>query len=141
MSVPALVVAFYEEIWNRGNVEASRALLTEDFEFRGSLEADERGRAGFVVYVQAVRRALADYHCEILECVTEGDRAFAKMRFAGRHVGTFRGYAPTGQPVHWAGAALFRFEGARIAQLWVLGDLAGLDALLRTNQGPLTLDT
>jgi hypothetical protein len=35
--------------------------------------------------------------------------------------------------VHWHGAALFRFEDDRIGELWVLGDLAGLNAMLRSN--------
>jgi len=78
-----------------------------------------------------VRAALADYRCEILECVAEGNQAFAKMRFSGRHVGIFRGYAPTGERVHWLGAALFRLEGPAIAEVWVLGDLASLDAVLQ----------
>jgi predicted ester cyclase len=55
------------------------------------------------------------------------------MRFSGRHVALFRGYQPTGEVVHWLGAALFRFEGEKIAELWVLGDLKGLDGLLDEN--------
>ena len=43
----------------------------------------------------------------------------------------FRGYEPTGKIVDWLGAALFRFENSVIAELWVLGDLAWLDALLQ----------
>jgi hypothetical protein len=31
------------------------------------------------------------------------------------------------------GAALFDFANGKIRQLWVLGDLAGLDALLEEN--------
>jgi predicted ester cyclase len=80
-----------------------------------------------------VRGALAGYHCEILACVAEGNKAFAKMRFSGVHVAPFRGYQPTGRPVHWLGAALFLFDGEVIAELWVLGDLAGLDAVLQAN--------
>ena len=49
------------------------------------------------------------------------------------HVGNFRGHQPSGLPVHWHGAALFRFEHGRIGELWVLGDLVGLDAMLRSN--------
>jgi steroid delta-isomerase-like uncharacterized protein len=134
MSIPSLVTAFYDEIWNRGDLDASTRLLAEAFVFRGSLGAELRGREAFAGYVQSVRGALADYHCEILECVAEGDRAFAKMRFSGRHVGVFRGHAPTGKPVHWLGAALFQFAEGWIAELWVLGDLAGLDAVLADNQ-------
>jgi predicted ester cyclase len=134
MSTPTLVAAFYDEIWNRGRLAAADELLTETFVFRGSLGAEIEGRPGFVEYVVGVRGALADYHCEILECVSEGALAFAQMRFSGRHVGTFRGYAPTGEPIAWIGAALFEIEGPRIARLWVLGDLAGLDALLESRR-------
>jgi hypothetical protein len=55
------------------------------------------------------------------------------MRFSGIHVAPFRGYEPTGRPVHWLGAALFLLEGELIAELWVLGDLVGLDAVLQAN--------
>ncbi|MFN8062026.1 MAG: ester cyclase [Vicinamibacterales bacterium] len=134
MSTPAQVETFYARIWNAGDFDAASTLLTDSFLFRGSLGPELQGRGAFLDYVRAVRSALADYHCEILECVSEGDRAFAQMRFSGRHVGVFRGFPPTGKPVHWLGAALFRFEGAAIAQLWVLGDLLGLEAVLESNQ-------
>lgn len=134
MSTPVQLETFYGRIWNAGDFEAASGLLTEGFVFRGSLGAELQGREEFLAYVRSVRSALADYHCDILECVTEGDRAFAQMRFSGRHVEVFRGFPPTGRPVHWLGAALFQFEGPAIAQLWVLGDLHGLDAILNLNQ-------
>lgn len=133
MSIPKLVESFYERIWNAGDLEAVADLLSEDFLFRGSLGAERRGREGFKDYVRSVREALANYQCEILECVTEDRRAFSKMRFSGIHTTEFRGYLPTGMPVHWLGAALFRFEENIISELWVLGDLAGLDAILKKN--------
>lgn len=134
MSTPVAVARFYEEIWDRGRVEVASELLTDGFVFRGSLGNAMEGRAAFIEYVRSVHEALDDYRCEVLDCVTEGDRAFAKMRFSGRHVGSFRGFPPTGKPVDWLGAALFRFDGTQIAELWVLGDLNGLDALLVANQ-------
>lgn len=130
MSTPHLVEQFYSRIWNAGEHHATADILAEDFAFRGSLGSELNGREAFEGYVRSVRGALAEYRCEILECVAEGDRAFAKMRFCGRHTAEFRGYAPTGRLVEWLGAALFRFEENRITELWVLGDLAGLDARL-----------
>ena len=139
MSTPKLVEDFYARIWNAGDLTAAADLLATNFSFRGSLGTELNGRAAFGEYVRSVRGSLSEYHCEILTSVAEGDRAFAKMRFSGRHTARFRGYEPTGQPVHWLGAALFRFETGRIAELWVLGDLAGLDAMLDNAQptGPL----
>jgi steroid delta-isomerase-like uncharacterized protein len=134
VSVPNFVQRFYDRIWNAGDLAAISNLLSDDFSFRGSLGIELRGRKAFKGYVHTVRNAVADYRCEILECVTEGSQAFAKMRFSGTHVAAFRGYPPTGKPVYWLGAALFRFDDDAIAELWVLGDLAGLDEILATNQ-------
>lgn len=131
-----LVRAFYDRIWNAGDLSALPDLLSPGFVFRGSLGNELEGWNAFSNYVRSVRGALAEYRCEILECVSEADRVFAKMRFSGLHVATFRGFEPTGKFVHWMGAALFDCRDGLIAELWVLGDLAGLDALLRLNQQP-----
>jgi predicted ester cyclase len=130
MSVPLLVQRFYDEIWNAGNLAVVADLLAPGFRFRGSLGVEVAGHAPFIQYVHDIREALADYRCDVLACVAEGDQAFAQMRFSGRHVRTFRGRAPTRRQVDWLGAALFRFEADTIAELWVLGDLARLDAQL-----------
>lgn len=133
MSVPKLVEAFYERIWNEGEERAVSELLAEDFSFRGSLGVELHGREAFREYVRSIRQSLANYRCDILACVTEGDQAFAKMRFSGIHVAPFRGYAATGKRVEWLGAALFHFRDGAIAEVWVLGDLAGLEAMLKSN--------
>jgi predicted ester cyclase len=133
MSNHPLVVDFYSRIWNSGDESAVSGLLSAELSFRGSLGAELIGHAPFWKYVCGVRTALADYYCDILDCVSEGQNAFAKMRFSGIHVGDFRGYRPSGLPVHWEGAALFSFEDGRIRELWVLGDLIGLDAMLKSN--------
>src|SRR5579863_6088018 len=131
MSTPELVTAFYRRIWNAGDLGACAELLADNFAFRGSLGREMRGHEAFKEYVRSVRDPLGQYSCEILECVCEQDRAFARMRFSGIHRAPFRDYPATGKSVAWHGAALFRFERGRIAELWVLGDLAGLDRVLR----------
>ena len=136
MSTPALVEKFYSRIWNDGDLAAASDLLSERIYFRGSLGGEMRGREAFANYVRSVRAALAGYHCEIVECVTEGNKAFAKLRFSGIHVAPFLGYEPTGKTVHWLGAALFIFDDQLISELWVLGYLIGLDAVLQANAKP-----
>jgi len=134
-----LVVRFYDRIWHAGDLGAAQELLAADFSFRGSLGPEMRGRDPFCEYVRSVRSALAEYRCEILDCVAAEQKAFAKMRFSGVHVGAFRGYAPTHRAVQWLGAALFQFSGELIVELWVLGDLLWLDEVLRRNaqSGPV----
>jgi predicted ester cyclase len=137
LSIHPLVEKFYGRIWNAGD-ENVGDLLAEDFIFRGSLGTEARGHAGFLAYVRSVRGSLANYRCDILACVTEREQAFARMYFSGVHVAPFRGFAPTRQAVRWQGAALFTFRQNVIAEVWVLGDLAGLDDVLRKNaaRGP-----
>jgi predicted ester cyclase len=45
------------------------------------------------------------------------------MTFKGTHRGRFFEIPPTGKEIRWAGAAFFRTDGAKISELWVLGDL------------------
>jgi predicted ester cyclase len=57
------------------------------------------------------------------------------MRFSGIHQGEFFGYQPTSKHVEWLGSALFTFDGEKVADLWVLGDVHGLLLLLEKNAG------
>ncbi len=125
-----LVSRFYDEVWNRPDPSVIPQLFHEDCVFRGSLGAERRGHQQLADYVREVTGALSGYRCEIETLVVEGERAFARMRFTGRHTGRFLGFAPTGAEVAWEGAALFETDAGRIRTLWVLGDLAGLTAKL-----------
>jgi steroid delta-isomerase-like uncharacterized protein len=122
----ALVRRFYAEVWNRWDDAALDELLNEDFVFRGSLGDEVRGRVGFRDYRDKVHAGFPDFHNEIVELVTEGDRAAARLRYSGHHRGTILGVAATGVLVAYDGAAFFTAAGGRLRQAWVLGDLEGL---------------
>jgi len=127
------VIAFYDRVWNKVEKAAIAELLHADFTFRGSLGPTMTGHAAFADYVDMVTGALGDYRCTILDLVSEGDRAFARMRFEGIHSALFMGFAPTGKPVEWSAAALFTLKAGKIADLWVLGDVDGLKSRLARN--------
>jgi steroid delta-isomerase-like uncharacterized protein len=129
--IAASVRRFYRDIWNANDRTAIPALLTADFRFRGSLGQESVGVEAFAKYVDSVHESLGEYHCEIEELVSEGDRSFARMTFSGILRGSFLGYPPTGKKISWAGAALFRARGERLESLWVLGDLDSLREQLR----------
>lgn len=118
-----LVEEFYHTVWNKADEEAARRVLSADFRFRGSLGPEKYGPDGFIAYMRSVHRALGGYICVIEEVVADGDRVAARMRFRGRHQAEFFGVAATGRDIEWAGAAFFRVDQDRIAELWVLGDI------------------
>ena len=131
--IRTVVESFYADIWNRHDKSKIADLLCDDCTFRGSLGQTRVGHEGFGAYVDSVHAALASYRCDILDLVVEGPKAFARMRFSGIHRGEFLGYQPTGKPVEWLGSALFSFDGEKVADLWVLGDVHGLLQMLERN--------
>ncbi|MFS1522494.1 ester cyclase [Microbulbifer sp. 2304DJ12-6] len=124
---------FYEEIWNMNNKAIISSVLLESFTFRGSLGQETQGYRGFLEYVDSVHNALGDYRCTINEIVSEGKQVFAKVTFCGIHRGELMGFFPTQHIVSWVGCALFTFQGNRISDAWILGDLQGLETQLRRN--------
>lgn len=130
MTLPSPVAEFYEELWNQRDRSRIDEILHADVNFRGSLGAERRGHDEYWRYVEEVTGPLDDYRCDEISSVSDDQRVFARMRFGGRHLGEFRGFAPTGKMVEWQGAALFELEDGLITSVWVLGDLAALDALL-----------
>ena len=125
---------FYEVLWDARDLDAMPSVLHKDFVFRGSLGHEKRGHREFADYVEMVHSALDNYRCIIEELVEEEDKVFARMSFGGVHRNLFLGYEPTGKDVRWSGCALFTFRGEKISDLWVLGDLKGLEQQLESNR-------
>ncbi len=125
-----LIERFYHDMWNRFEKSLFPELLREDLRFRGSLGHDVRGHAEFGEYVDFIQRAFPDFHNHIEDIVSEGDRSFVRLTYTGTHLGEVFGIAPTRKRIEYAGAALFSFQDDRIASIWVLGDIHGLQQQL-----------
>ena len=128
------VEKFYSELWDNHNRDVIPEVLHERVTFRGSLGQETRGHDGFAEYVDMVHMALGDYKCKINDLVVEDPKAFARMTFSGVHVNEFMGYRPTEKRVSWSGCALFTFEGEKVSDIWVLGDLKSLIDQLKRNE-------
>lgn len=80
--------------------------------------------------VITIRNALEEYHCEIHSMVVEHNKAFCRLRFTGKHVGSLLGIAPTYQNVAWMGATEFTIQQHKILKVWELGDVKSLEEQL-----------
>lgn len=118
-----LIKRFYHEVWNEANEAVAREILHHEFRFRASLGPEKLGPDGFIEYMRLIHSALSGYTCTIEDIIEQGERAAARMHFAGVHRGTLFGVDPTGRPIAWAGAAFFTTDGSQITSLWVLGDV------------------
>ena len=126
-----VVRIFYKEMWDNADKSLIPSIFHEDFTFRGSLEPVLRGYEEFGQYVDWVTGVLGYYMSDILTLVEEGDHVSGRLRFHGYHREEMFGIEPTGRHVWWFGAPTFSFDGQKVQDLWVLGDIHGLIQRLR----------
>ena len=105
--------------------------LHPDFTFRGSLGPALIGHDQFAGYVDWVTTAFGNYTTDMLALIEEDNRVSGKMRFHGTHRQEMFGIAPSGRHVWWTGMPIFTFEGGRVRDLYVLGDIYGLIERMR----------
>lgn len=115
------VVRAYVEAFNRGDLEALEALLSDEAEIQGV-----RGWGGFAQVAPIWRQLIEGYgiQLEVQSLIAEGNQVMA--RFLER--GTFRapafGAEPTGRSYELVAFESFEIEGGRIRRRWGARDSA-----------------
>lgn len=126
-----VVRAFYKDMWDHADTSLIPDIFHPDFTFRGSLGPVLTGHAQFADYVRWVTSALQNYTTDILVMIEEGNLVSGKVWFHGIQREPMFGHLPTGKHVGWLGAPIFTFDGAKVRDLFVLGDIYGLLGQIR----------
>lgn len=121
-----IVRVFYKEMWDHADKSLIPTIFHPYFTFRGSLGPTLTGHKQFAGYVDWVTGALGQYTTDILALIEEGNRVSGKMRFHGIHRKELFGVPPSGRHVWWTGMPIFTFEGTKVRDLYVLGDIHAL---------------
>ena len=129
-----VVRVFYKELWDKADKTLIPTIFHPNFTFRGSLGPTLVGHEQFAGYLDLVTESFGSYTSDILAMIEEGNRVTGKLRFRGYHRKELFGLAPTGRHVWWHGTPIFTFEGAKVHDLWVLGDIHGLIERLASPQ-------
>src|SRR5919197_1451027 len=113
-----LVRRYFEQIWNRGNLEIVDQLFTPDFVRHGpALEGGEvRGPEGLKQLVRLYRGSFPDLNVPIDEQIGEGEVVVTRWNAQGSHQGELMGIAPTGRRATVPGIIIDRIAGGRIAE-------------------------
>lgn len=127
----SVVWKFYKDMWDHGDTSLIPEIFHSDFTFRGSLGPVLVGYEQFAAYVRWVTDTLDDYTSDILEMIEEDNKVSGKLRFHGYHRKPLFECPPSGQHVWWYGAPVFTFDGPKVRDLWVLGDIHGLVQRMR----------
>lgn len=122
-----VVRRFYEELWNRGNLDAADELVASDY-VRHDLRPGDAppGPAGQKAVAQKFRAAFPDVKLQVESLVAEGDLVAARWTMFGTHTGAWGDIAPTGRSVRFSGVNFFRIADQKIAEIWNVRDDLGL---------------
>lgn len=131
----AVVLRWWDELWNRGNLSLADQLHTTDFRDHDPASPwVEPGPGGMKKKVVAYRSAFPDLHFTMDEVLSAGDHVVTHWRCKGTHLGEVLGLAPTGKTIEIEGISIFRLRDGRIAEQTIVWDALGM---LNQLQAPL----
>ncbi len=113
----ALVRRFFEEVYNRGNLDKADDLLSPDYVDHGVPPGKYAGREGLKRSVAKQRAASSDLHFHIEEQIAEGDKVVTRLIGSGTHDRErFMGLAPTGARITMENIIISRVVEGKIVE-------------------------
>jgi steroid delta-isomerase-like uncharacterized protein len=120
-----LVRRWFEEVWNKGRVDAIDEMLTHDCVVHG-FGADLHGPDGFKPFHDAYRQAFPDVNITVDEAISEGNIVAARWSGRGTHRGHTLGFAATHKAAEFSGMVFVRVKDGKIAEGWNTFDQFGM---------------
>ena len=124
----ALIHRWFEEVWNKGRVEAIDEMFAEDGIAHGLGSEGEKlvGPAGFKPFFEQFRGAFPDIQVVIKDTISEGDKVAARWVGKMTHQGDHLGFDASGQSAEITGMSIVRIRDGKIVEGWNNFDMMGL---------------
>jgi steroid delta-isomerase-like uncharacterized protein len=121
-----LVRRFYREVYGNWNMSLVDEVVSPRFTSHDWPEGSPTGPEGFRAFYSEIRTALPDARYEVDDLLSEDDKVVVRWRLLGTHQGDFRGIAPSGRAIALHGIAIYRIDGGKLMERWVVTDLHSL---------------
>lgn len=116
-----LVRRWFEEVWNKGRVEAIEEMFDANGIAHGLSDDPEnpiKGPRDFRPFHTVFRDAFPNMMIVIEDMVAEGDKVAARCSVRATHEGEFLGRSATESPVDFAGITIVRIDKGKIVEAW-----------------------
>ena len=120
--INALVHGFYEEIFNRQQVDRIGAFVAPTIVDHSLPPGAPHGIEGVREAVMMFVTAFPDLHLTLEDVIVEGEKAAVRWTMRGTHHGASLGMPPTGKQFSMSGVSVLRFEGEKVAESWIVHD-------------------
>jgi predicted SnoaL-like aldol condensation-catalyzing enzyme len=121
----AIVRRYFEEVWNRGNLDAADELVAPEFSVEGCGGAIS-GLQAVKLYVSSYRTVYPRVHFTMLSLLAEGDLVVACWIGRGMH-----STSDERKSCYSTGISVYRIAGGKIAEAWSGSDHTGAGSVRR----------
>jgi predicted ester cyclase len=118
-----LVRRFYREVYGDWNMAMVDEVVSPRFMSHDWPKDGGSGPQVFRNYYTFIRSVVPDARYEVDDLLAEDDRVMVRWRMLGTHQGEYQGIAPTGRAITLKGVAIYRLEGGKMVERWVVSDL------------------
>ena len=122
----ALTNRFFNDVIGRQKLEVLDELLHPAFQSHQFPAPPGSKREEFIDGVRAIFKAFPDMRIHVDDQVEKGDKVFTHGYWEGTHKGTFMDVAPTNKRVKVDFMDIWRSEGGKLRENWVVMDIFGL---------------
>jgi steroid delta-isomerase-like uncharacterized protein len=114
-----------EEVWNKGNFENMKEMVSDDFVIHFPRE-EIRGVENIKEFYTELRNAFPDINFTIVDQVAEENKVVTHWTATGTHKGEFKGIPATGQKVKFSAIDIDRISNGKFVECWTNMDELGL---------------
>lgn len=122
-----IAARWFEEVWNKGRLEAIDELATPDAKSYGFPQPESvLTREQLREYIVEFRNSFTHIHIELNETIAEGDRVAVRWTGTMKHTGSGLGFAPTGKVVQVHGMSVLHVRDGLVCAGWNALDLGSV---------------
>ncbi|MEW6238096.1 MAG: ester cyclase [Candidatus Omnitrophota bacterium] len=118
-----------DQLIERGNLDVVKTIFSTDYIAHAG-DKDYKGHAFIKKFTKQIRSAIPDIKIISVEFLVKTSNTVTWLRtLSGTHKENMRGIPPSGKKVKWQDMVVSRFQEGKIAEEWVVSELAGELAL------------
>jgi steroid delta-isomerase-like uncharacterized protein len=126
---------WFDEVWNKGRLEAIAEMMAPDAVGVGAAGPDQvvHGPAEFRLFAERFQKAFSSIHITVEDAFGSGDKVAVRWSAEMTHTGEGFGIPATGRTVRIRGISLARIENGKLVEGWDNWDQLGLQQKLQAS--------
>jgi predicted ester cyclase len=116
-----LLCRWFEEVWNKGRLEAVDELAAPGFVAHGLTDEAGNtvtGRDAFKAFWRRLRESFPDVQITVEDGLVDGDKVMVRCTVQATHSGAGNGAAPAQTPVTFSGMCVGRVKDGQLIEGW-----------------------